>query len=107
MAFAFVMAVLPHPPQIPGDPDDKVQHIIAFTALGVLAASGYRRTPVWQLLLGLAAFGAVIEVVQAIPLLHRDSDILDWVADIVAAGAVLGLAGGLRLLRRRARRRRR
>jgi hypothetical protein len=28
-------------------------------------------------------------MIQAIPALHRDSDVVDWVADTVAAGAVL------------------
>jgi len=37
----------------------------------------------------LSLFGAFIELVQAIPVLHRDSDVLDWVADTVAASLVL------------------
>jgi hypothetical protein len=41
------------------------------------------------LLLWLSLFGAFIEVVQAIPALHRDSDVLDWLADTAAAGAIL------------------
>jgi len=32
---------------------------------------------------------ALIEVVQAIPALHRDSDVLDWLADTAACGVVL------------------
>jgi hypothetical protein len=34
-------------------------------------------------------FGAVIEVVQAIPMLHRDSDVMDWIADTAAVLVVL------------------
>jgi hypothetical protein len=41
------------------------------------------------LLAGLSLFGAFIEVVQAIPELHRDSDVLDWLADTVAVAVVL------------------
>ncbi len=37
----------------------------------------------------LSLFGALIEVVQAIPALHRDSDVLDWLADTVAVVVVL------------------
>ena len=88
-AFAFVMAAIPHPPRIPGGPSDKVLHIAAFAILGLLAAWAYARTPLIRLALGLSLFGALIEVVQAIPALHRDSDVLDWAADTLAAAAVL------------------
>jgi hypothetical protein len=84
--FAFVMAVLPHPP---GSPSDKIQHIAAFTTLGLLGGWAYRETSLLRLALRLSLFGAFIELVQAIPLLHRDSDILDWGADTAAASFVL------------------
>jgi len=87
--FAFVMAILPHPPQVPGAPSDKVQHIIAFATLGLLGAWAYRGTSGIRLLLWLSLFGGVIEMVQAIPALHRDSDALDWLADTAAAAIVL------------------
>jgi hypothetical protein len=41
------------------------------------------------LFVALSAFGGFIEVVQAIPALHRDSDIKDWIADTLACGIVL------------------
>ena len=88
-AFAFVMAIVPHPPEMPGSPSDKVQHVIAFATLGVLGAWAYRKMQWTKLALGLSLFGAFIELVQAIPALHRDSDVLDWVADTVAATLVL------------------
>lgn len=88
-AFAFLMAVLPHPPEVPGNPNDKVQHIVAFATLSVLGSFAYPATTLVSLLMRLSLFGAFIEVVQAIPVLHRDSDILDWLADTVAVGAVL------------------
>lgn len=87
--FAFVMAVLPHPPQVPGEPNDKVQHIIAFATLALLGSFAYPRTTLLRLLIGLSLFGALIEVVQAIPALHRDSDPLDWMADTIAVIVVL------------------
>lgn len=89
MLFAFVMAVIPYPPEIPGHPSDKVQHMAAFATLGVLGAWAYAQTALLQLLGGLALFGALIEVVQAIPALHRDSDVKDWIADMIACGVVL------------------
>ncbi len=87
--FAFVMAVLPHPPAIPGNPNDKVQHVAAFATLALLGAWSYVEAPLLQLFAGLSGFGALIEVVQAIPALHRDSDIKDWIADTLACGIVL------------------
>ena len=83
------MAVLPHPPPVPGNPNDKVQHIVAFATLSLLGAFAYPRTPLFALLMRLSLFGAFIEVVQAIPVLHRDSDILDWLADTAAVAVVL------------------
>ena len=87
--FAFVMAVLPHPPQVPGEPNDKVQHIVAFATLSLLGSFAYPRTALLRLLAGLSLFGAFIEVVQAIPVLHRDTDVLDWLADTVAVVVML------------------
>ena len=84
--FAFVMAVLPHPPQLPGAPSDKIQHIAAFLVLGALASFAWPRTSPVYLATALSVFGAVIEVVQLIPSLHRDGDPVDWIADTAAAG---------------------
>ncbi len=94
--FAFVMATLPRPPQLPGTPSDKVQHIIAFIVLAGLAAAAYRRTSFVLLGVGLSAFGAVIELVQLVPGLHRDADWIDWLADTAAAAFVLFLAAAVR-----------
>ena len=87
--FAFVMAILPHPPEVPGEPSDKVQHITAFATLAALGSFAYPATGLLQLLVRLSLFGALIEVVQAIPALHRDSDVLDWIADTAAVTVVL------------------
>ena len=87
--FALVMALLPHPPRIPGEPPDKIQHIIAFATLGLLGVWGYSRTAPLQLLVRLSLFGAAIELLQAIPALHRDSDIVDWIADTIACGLAI------------------
>lgn len=99
--FAFVMAVLPHPPEVPGHPSDKVQHVMAFLTLGFLGSWAYAATSPWQLLIRLSLFGAFIELVQAIPVLHRDSDVLDWLADTVACGLALLIVGWWRARKRR------
>jgi VanZ family protein len=98
-AFAFVMAALPHPPDIPGNPNDKLQHVAAFATLALLGSFAYPRAAVWRLVVGLSLFGAFIEVVQAIPVLHRDSDIMDWLADTAAVMAVVLILAIVRLRR--------
>lgn len=88
--FAFVMAVLPHLPEVPGGPNDKVQHIVAFATLALLGGWAYPRASLVQMFAGLSLFGALIEVAQAIPALHRDSDVKDWRHDCVRVGAAAG-----------------
>lgn len=87
--FALVMGSLPQPPAIPGRPDDKVQHIIAFLTLASLAVLAYPRAALIRIGIGLSLFGALIELIQTIPALHRDAELADWVADTAAAAAVL------------------
>ena len=89
--FAVIMASLPQPPQIPGQPSDKVQHIIAFAVLTLLARSAYPATKRWRLFVSLAFLGALIEAVQVIPVLHRDPSLLDWLADCGAVAVTMGL----------------
>lgn len=98
--FALVMAILPHPPELPGEPSDKIQHMAAFATLALLGAWAYAGRPLWQLLAALSFYGALIELIQAIPALGRDSDVKDWLADTVAAGVVLLLVGWARKGRR-------
>ena len=85
------MAILPHPPQVPGEPNDKVEHMIAFATLAALGSIAYPRTALLKLLAALSLFGALIEFVQAIPALQRDSDVKDWIADTAAVAVVLAL----------------
>lgn len=89
--FAVIMASLPQPPQIPGQPSDKLQHIIAFAVLTLLARLAYPGTKRWRLFVSLAALGALIKAVQAIPVLHRDPSLLDWLADCGAVAVTMGL----------------
>ena len=96
-AFAFVMATLPRPPALPGQPSDKVQHVIAFSVLTVLAFTAWPWKCWLRIVIGLSAFGALIEIVQLIPALHRDGDWMDWLAD---TAAVLFVAGFMHVGRR-------
>ena len=89
--FAFVMAVLPHPPQVVES--DKLQHIAAFVTLTVLAVAAYPRAELLRIAERLTLVGAVIEVAQSIPALHRDCDIKDLLTDCLAIGAVMLVVG--------------
>lgn len=97
--FATVMALLPHPPHLPLDwMGDKIHHIAAFAALAVLARLGFRGASDRLILERLSFFGALIEVAQSIPALHRDCDILDWAADTAAVMVALALCLAVRHL---------
>jgi VanZ family protein len=90
--FAVTMALLPKPPELPTDQwGDKVEHIIAFATLSLLAALAFPHTPRWRMIEHLSFFGALIEVAQSIPALGRDCDIRDWIADTIAVIVVTAL----------------
>lgn len=92
VAVALFFALDPRPPGLPIDSlGDKFAHVLAFAVLTGVASLAWPRTPFWRIALLLALFGAGIEFLQMIPVLHRDADWRDWVADgvaILAAGAV-------------------
>ncbi|MBS0475053.1 MAG: VanZ family protein [Proteobacteria bacterium] len=97
-ALALTMALLPSPPSLPIDRfGDKTEHMLAFATLALLADLGWRRKPTLLIAVGLSAFGALIEFLQAIPAVHRDADPLDWLADTAAIIVATLVA---RLLRR-------
>lgn len=88
LVVAFVMALLPAPPQVLAN--DKSQHMLAFVVLTALMGIGWPRLAAWRIALPMAVVGALIEIAQwAFPMLHRDPDIADWYADMVAVGVVL------------------
>jgi VanZ family protein len=96
LAFAIVMALLPQPPHMPGDPSDKVMHILAFAVLSGLGAAAYPMARLLWLGVKLSAVGALIEFAQMIPALHRDAQLSDWIADTGAIVIVLILASLVR-----------
>lgn len=102
IALAAVMAMLPKPPHLPTDQlGDKFHHILAFVVLTALALAAFPRASRWRLAERLSFFGALIEVGQAIPALHRDCDIRDWVADTLAIAVVMLVWNGWEAFRRR------
>lgn len=95
-----IMASLPHPPQLPiDDLGDKFEHAMAFGVLTILSALAYPAFPLPRLAERLSFFGAGIEVVQSIPALHRDCDILDWITDTIAILVTVLLVSRLRAWR--------
>lgn len=84
------MAATPELPRLPGGLADKSLHAITFTVLSPLAAIAWPKVRLLGLAVLLSGFGGLIEGVQAIPALHRDAELLDWLADVAAIG--LGLA---------------
>lgn len=97
LLFALAMALLPQPPQLPGAPSDKIQHVLAFLVLTALALAAYPVVSRLRLAVALSAFGALIEVLQMIPMLNREAQLIDWLAD---TGAVLGALAAAALVRR-------
>jgi len=91
-AFTLTMAFLPKPPATPIDRfGDKFEHMLAFAVLTAVALVGWPQSRRWRIVLLLSGLGAVIELVQEVPELHRDSDWHDWAADTLAivAAAVM------------------
>ncbi|WP_375382028.1 hypothetical protein [uncultured Sphingomonas sp.] len=90
LVLALVMALVPHPPGMAGL-NDKVQHSLAFVVLSVLAAGGWPDARLPRIGERLSFVGALIEVLQSIPALHRDCDIMDWITDTAAIAVALGI----------------
>lgn len=98
LAGAVTLALLPHPPELRAL-SDKAQHMFAFGTLAFLGAFAFPRFPKAHLAERLSFLGALVEVLQAIPALHRDCDIRDWIADTIAIVAVLLLLHAMKLPR--------
>jgi VanZ family protein len=87
--FTFVAAVMP-PHQAPKlFPWDKAEHFAAFYTLTLLAMVAFPRRNLLILAVLLSAFGGLIELVQALPIVNRDCDVRDWIADTIAVLAAL------------------
>lgn len=84
----YALAILPVA-DVPRLANDKVEHMMAFFTLAVLASLALPRIPVVRIAVGLVAFGGLIELSQMMPAIHRDGSVFDWLADGAA------IAGGL------------
>ncbi len=89
LMFTFYSAVIPPERALQLVPWDKAEHFIAFYALTGLAAAAFPRARIFLIAALLSGFGALIEIVQGTPIVHRDMDFWDWVADTLAITAAL------------------
>ena len=99
--FALITALLPSPPFEPTFAyADKVKHFVGFVLLAGLAWVGFPQAPQRLIVERLSFFGAMIEVFQSIPALHRDCDVFDWATDTIAVVIAVALLARLMPARR-------
>jgi hypothetical protein len=89
LIFTFYSAVIPPQKALQLVPWDKAEHFLAFYGLTGLAVAAFPRRNLFILAALLSAFGAFIEFVQGLDMVHRDRDFWDWVADTIAIAAAL------------------
>ncbi len=80
-------------------PWDKAEHFSAFFAMTACALVAFPKVRLAWIALGFSAAGAAIELIQALPFVHRDGDVKDWIADTLAVGAVVGVVVAARIRR--------
>jgi hypothetical protein len=88
LGLTMVMALVPQPPGLPIALSDKAQHATAFAILAGLGACAWPRR-LAQIAVVLIIIGGLIEILQMIPLLHRDAEFADWATDVAATLATL------------------
>ena len=80
----------------PGDdtagliPWDKAKHFIVFYGLTFLATMALPKSRPWKIGVVLLAFGIAIEILQGLPIVGRDCDVFDVVADTLGIGFFFG-----------------
>jgi hypothetical protein len=89
LIFTFYSAVILPKHAVQLVPWDKAEHFIAFYVLAGLAVAAFPGSRLWVIAALLFALGALIEFVQGLPIVHRDRDFWDWVADSIAILAAL------------------
>ncbi len=89
LIFTFYSALIPPRYALHLVPWDKAEHFLAFYGLTGLAVAAFPKRNLFVLAALLSGFGALIEYVQGLAIVHRDRDFWDWVADSIAIGAAL------------------
>ena len=62
--------------------NDKAQHLLGFLVLTALGLLAWGTGSTIKLVIGLAALGGAIEVLQETSLVGRDAELMDWLADV-------------------------
>ena len=70
-------------------PWDKAEHFTAFYGLALLALFAFPKAEPARIAVVLSVVGGLVELVQALPVLHRDGDWRDWVADSLGLAAAM------------------
>jgi VanZ family protein len=99
LAITLWFAFKPPSPGPPLLPWDKAEHFLAFFVLTGLSIASFPRLALAWIALAQSGLGAAIELIQALPFVHRDASVWDWVADTVAVLAVLAVVTGAALRR--------
>ena len=79
-----ILGLLPQQIAVHMSSSDKIDHFAAFAVLMILGQLAFPARFHVALGLGLIGFGALIEVLQAVPELNRSPDLLDWLVEIAA-----------------------
>jgi VanZ family protein len=61
---------------------DKLQHIAGFFLLACAARMGFAQSAT-KYFIGLAFYGALMEVLQKLLTVTREASVLDWIADVI------------------------
>jgi hypothetical protein len=88
LGLTLIMALVPQPPELPMAVSDKAQHATAFAILAGLGACAWPKR-LTQIAVVLIIIGGLIEILQMIPVLHRDAEFADWATDVAATLAAL------------------
>lgn len=89
LIFTLYAAFAPGPDAPQMLPWDKAAHFAAFFTLSILAALSFPSAPLIAIGVALSALGALIEIIQALPAIGRDGDVVDWLVDTAAIGFAL------------------
>lgn len=92
LAIILVMSLMPEGDAPMIFADDKLNHILAFFTLSVMARVIWARAHAQNLFIMLMVFGGGIELLQWAMGFGRNADWMDFAADIMATG--LGIAVG-------------
>jgi hypothetical protein len=99
-AYALARALLPDNDNLGLIPWDKAKHFIVFYGLAGLASMALPDSRLWRIGAVLLAFGGAIEILQGLPIVHRDASWFDLLADGCGISAAYGPMIAVRWRRR-------